>query len=86
MAQKKGPGPAGDGTRGVLASPTIADQLAAEKAARDRQDFMGWEPVKKAKKRVNASGPEGATVKKLSGAQAKDLARRLRAKLSRKPE
>ena len=83
MAQKKALGPSGDGTRGVLAKPTVADQLAAEKAARDRQDSMGWEPVKVQKERVNA-GPETATPKALSRGQAKDLARRIRAKLSRK--
>jgi hypothetical protein len=58
----------------------VADQLAAEKAARDRQDQMGWTPVKVQGKRVNAPEPKGAT-KALSGGQRRDLARRIRAKL-----
>ncbi|UTN93014.1 hypothetical protein SEA_MARKY_11 [Streptomyces phage Marky] len=80
MAEKKGQGPAGDGTKGVLAAPTLADQMAAEKAARDRQDAIGWEPAP-----PRASDrPEDATPKALSRAQARDLGRRIRAKLSRK--
>jgi hypothetical protein len=81
MAQQKGPGPAGDGTKGVLAKPTVADQLAAEKAARGRQDDMGWELTHKASPRVNGAPPKGATPKKLTGGQRRDLARRIRAKL-----
>ncbi len=80
MAAKKGLGPAGDGTKGVLAKPTVADQLEAEKAARARQDSIGWEPVTVQPKRVNGGGAKGATAK-LSGAQRKDLAGRIKAKL-----
>src|ERR1044072_1415035 len=45
MAEKKPQGPAGDGTKGGLAAPTVGGQVAGERAARDRQDQMGWEPA-----------------------------------------
>lgn len=77
MAQQKGQGPAGDGTKGVLAAPTVADQLAAEKAARDRQEQIGWEP---SPPREDAT-PDGATPKALSKEQRRDLAGRIKAKL-----
>ncbi|AWY07411.1 hypothetical protein SEA_UNTPL_10 [Streptomyces phage UNTPL] len=73
MAEQKGRGPAGDGTKGVLAAPTVADQLAAEKAARDRQDQMGWEPA--------PPRPGNTSVKGLSGEQRRDLKSRIKAKL-----
>jgi hypothetical protein len=73
MAQQKGQGPAGDGTKGVLAAPTVADQLAAEKAARDRQDSLGWEPA--------PPRPETTTTKALSPEQRRDLKSRIKAKL-----
>ena len=73
MAQQKGQGPAGDGTKGVLAAPTVADQLAAEKAARDRQDAIGWEPA--------PPRPGTTTEKRLSPGQKADLKSRIRAKL-----
>ncbi|AYD86757.1 hypothetical protein SEA_MICRODON_10 [Streptomyces phage Microdon] len=72
MVEKKPLGPAGDGTKGVLAAPTVADQLAAEKAARDRQEQIGWVP----------SPPrEDAPTRNLSEGQRRDLKSRIKAKL-----
>ncbi|QFG07905.1 hypothetical protein SEA_INTOLERANT_10 [Streptomyces phage Intolerant] len=73
MAQQKGQGPAGDGTKGVLAAPTVADQLAAEKAARDRQEQIGWEPA--------PPRPGNTATKSLSEGQRRDLKSRIKAKL-----
>lgn len=91
MADQKGRGPAGDGTKGALAAPTVADQLAAEKAARARQEEMGWvmqprkdvRPAKPGEKYGDMSEFRDATPKALSKGQRSDLARRIRAKLSR---
>lgn len=77
MAQQKGQGPAGDGTKGVLGKPTLADQLEAEESARARQDAMGWEPAPPRP----AGGSGTVTTKSLSKAQRADLKTRIKAKL-----